>query len=83
MANPKLSDMRRALMTSMFTDKKAIFAFAGETKMELLILKQMIENGRIKPVVDSVYPIDQAADAHRRVESEKRLGVVILSIVNR
>lgn len=80
MANPKLSDMRRALMTSMFTDKKAIFAFAGETKKELITLKQMIENGRIKPVVDSVYPIDRAADAHRRVESEKRSGAVILSM---
>ena len=82
MANPRLSDMRRALMTSIFTDKKAIFAFAGETKKELITIKQMIENGRIKPVVDTVYSMDQAADAHRRVETEKRLGAVILSMVN-
>ena len=82
MANPKLSDMWRASMTSMFTGKRAIFAFAGETKKELIAIKDMIENGRIKPVVDTVYPMDQAADAHRRVETEKRLGAVILSIVN-
>jgi len=82
MANPKLSDMLRALLTSMCTDKKAIFAFAGETKEELITLTKMMEKGQIKPVVDKVYSIDQAADAHRRVETEKRLGAVIIAIVN-
>ena len=45
-ANPKLSDMIRSVLTSRFTDKTAIFAFAGETKEELLTLKTIIEKGR-------------------------------------
>jgi NADPH:quinone reductase-like Zn-dependent oxidoreductase len=79
MANPKLSDMLRAFKTSLLTDKKAIFSFAGETREELTTIKQMIEQGRITPVVDTVYSLEQAADAHRRVETEQRLGAVILS----
>ena len=78
--NPRISDMIRSFLTSKFTDKMATFAFAGEKKEELLALKEMIEAGKITPVVDKVYSIDQISDAHRRVETEQRLGIVIISI---
>jgi len=80
--NPRLSDMIRSFFTSKFTDKMAIFAFAGEKKEELVALKEMIEAGKIKPVVDKVYSIDQISDAHRRVETEQRLGIVIISTIS-
>ncbi len=80
MANPRISDMLRSILTSKFTDKTAIFAFARETEEELLTLKEMIEEGKIKPVVDQIYSIEQAAEAHRRVETEKRLGTVVISM---
>ncbi|MCU7934190.1 MAG: NAD(P)-dependent alcohol dehydrogenase [Candidatus Thiodiazotropha sp. (ex Dulcina madagascariensis)] len=79
MANPRLPDMLRSLLTSAFTDKTVIFAFAGEKEEELLTLKVMIEEGKIKPVVDKVYSFEQAAEAHRRVETEQRLGTVVIS----
>jgi len=80
LANPRLSDMLRAVLTSARTDKATFFAFAEETEAELLELKNMIEAGAIRPVVDAIYPLDQAAAAHRRVESEQRLGPVVLSL---
>jgi NADPH:quinone reductase-like Zn-dependent oxidoreductase len=80
MANPRISDMLRSALTSKFTDKTAIFAFARETEEELLTLKEMIEEGKIKPVVDQIYSFEQAAEAHRRVETEKRLGTVVISV---
>ncbi len=80
MANPRISDMLRSVLTSKFTDKTAIFAFARETEEELLTLKEMIEEGKIKPVVDQIYSFEQAAEAHRRVETEKRLGAVVISM---
>jgi len=80
MGNPRLSDMLRSVITSTFTDKTAIFAFAGEKKEELLALKEMIEQGKIKSIVDKVYPLEQVAEAHRRVESEQRLGIVVISV---
>jgi NADPH:quinone reductase-like Zn-dependent oxidoreductase len=78
--NPRISTMIRTVFTNMFSDKTAGFAFAGETREELLTLKQMIEDGKIGSIVDRVYPMSQAADAHQRVEDEQRLGAVVIEI---
>jgi len=80
MANSRISGMLRSLATSAFFDKTASFTFAGETEAELLALKEMLEDGRIKAVVDTVYPLEQAAEAHRRVETEQRMGPVVISV---
>ena len=78
--NPRISDMLRSVLTSRFTDKTAIFAFAGEKEKELLALKEMIESGKIKSIVDKIFPPELAAQAHRRVETEQRLGIVVISM---
>ena len=79
-ANPRLSVMLRSMFTTRFSDKTARFAFAQETEDELLTLKQMIEDGAITSIVDRVYPMSQAPDAHDRVETEQRLGAVVIAI---
>lgn len=40
----------------------------------------LIARGRIAPVVDSVFPLDQVADAHRRMESNENFGKIVLAI---
>jgi NADPH:quinone reductase-like Zn-dependent oxidoreductase len=77
LGNPRLADMIRAVLTR-FSDKTTVFAFAGETEGELLTLKDMIAAGQIKSVVDRIYSPEQAAEAHRRVETEQRLGIVVI-----
>jgi NADPH:quinone reductase-like Zn-dependent oxidoreductase len=79
-ANPRISDMLRSVLTSAFTDKTAVFVFAGEKEEELLALKEMIEQGQIKPIIDKIYPFAQAAEAHRRVETEQRRGPVVIAV---
>ena len=78
--NPRLSVMLRAPFTTRFTSKTASTAFAPETREDLLTLKQMIEDGQIGSIVDRVYPMEQAADAHRRVEAEQRLGAIVIVV---
>jgi NADPH:quinone reductase-like Zn-dependent oxidoreductase len=80
LGNPRISDMIRSVLTSKFTDKTAIFAFAGESEEELLTLKEMIEAGEIEPVIDKVYSIEKIAEAHQRVETEQRLGIVVVAL---
>ena len=79
-ANPRLSVMFRSVFTSRFSEKTARFAFAQEAREELLTLRQMIEDEKIGSIVDRVYPMEQAADAHSRVETEQRLGAVVIAI---
>ncbi len=39
----------------------------------------MIQEGKFKPVIDSTFPLEQAGDAHRRMESRKHIGKIILT----
>jgi len=78
--NPRLSVMLRSLFTTWLTSKTASFAFAKETREELLTLKQMIEEGKIRSIVDRVYAMEQAAEAHHRVENEERTGAIVIAI---
>ena len=78
--NPRLAVMVRSVLTTRLTDKTARVALARETKAELEALRIMIERGDIRPVVDRVYPMEQAAEAHRLVESERRLGAIVIEM---
>ncbi|MFA6311849.1 MAG: NAD(P)-dependent alcohol dehydrogenase [Sterolibacterium sp.] len=78
--NPRLSVMLRSVFTTRFTDKTATFAFAAEAKDELSTLRLMIEEGKIQSIVDRVYTMEQAVDAHHRVETEVRTGAVVIAI---
>ncbi len=44
------------------------------------IVWPMIEAGRIAPVMDSTFPLEQAADAHRRIESSGHIGKIVLEV---
>ena len=78
--NPRLSVLMCAPFVRRFTSKTATCAFARETKDELQALKAMIQEGAIAPIVDRVLPMTEAAEAHRLVESEARLGAIVLAI---
>jgi len=80
LGNPRVSDMLRSLLTPRFSDKQVYFEFAGEKQQELHDLGQMLEAGDITPAIDRVYPLEQVAEAHRRVETEERLGIVVVSL---
>ena len=80
MGNPRVLDMLRSIVTPWFSDKQVFFEFAGEKQEELHELALMLEAGEIHSVVDRVYPLEQIADAHRRVETEARLGIVVVSL---
>lgn len=78
--NPRLSLMLRSVLTTWFTNKTVRFAFARESKEELLALKKMIEDGDIVSIVDRVLPMEQAVEAHRLVETEQRSGAIVIAI---
>ncbi|MFC4063652.1 NAD(P)-dependent alcohol dehydrogenase [Actinoplanes subglobosus] len=79
--NPRLSVLVRSVTTSRLTDKTVTVAFAPETPEALTALTEMIESGQVASIVDRVYPMAEVAAAHRRVESEQRLGAVVISLV--
>lgn len=60
------------------------FVFTRQSRDELHHITELIEAGHIKPVIDSVYPIEAIRDAHHRMEDSKRdrplFGKIVLSL---
>ena len=52
-------------------------AIAGDLLREVWPL---LDAGKIAPVMDSEFPLDQAADAHRRMESSEHIGKIVLNV---
>jgi NADPH:quinone reductase-like Zn-dependent oxidoreductase len=39
----------------------------------------LIESGRVRPIIDRSFPLDRAANAHRRLESSEHIGKIVLT----
>jgi NADPH:quinone reductase-like Zn-dependent oxidoreductase len=50
------------------------------TQDDVVLIKELMEAGSYRPVIDSVYPIEDVADAARYVETQQKIGNVVLAV---
>jgi NADPH:quinone reductase-like Zn-dependent oxidoreductase len=71
-----------ALWTPRFGDKKVIFQIPPRyTKQDVVLLKELIEAGRYRAVIDRCYPMEDVIEAARYVETRQTTGNVVLTVI--
>lgn len=80
LGNPPLAHLLLRCWSGVFGSRRVRFALTGYNVADLEHLKRLLEDGRIKPVIDRCYPLEQVAEAHRYVESGRRIGNVVLAL---
>jgi len=67
-------------ITGLLSSKKAKMINAKSNPQDLQRITKMIENGKVKPVIEKIYPLEDVREAHRHSETGRVVGKLALSI---
>ena len=76
-----MSYVFKAYLLSLFMRQHGSMYLASPSSKDLLVLKELIEASKVRPVIDRTYPLHQTPDAFRYLEESHAQGKVVITIV--
>ena len=81
LATDGLRNLLLGLWTARFGDRKVMFKLPPRyTQQDVVLIKELMKAGRYRPVIDRVYRLEDVAEAARHVETQQKIGNVVLTI---
>jgi NADPH:quinone reductase-like Zn-dependent oxidoreductase len=69
-----------ALFTPILGGKKVLFPIPKISKEDVILLKELVESGQYKPVIDRKYSLEQIVEAYKYVETGQKTGNVVITM---
>ena len=67
-------------VTPLFGGKRVVFAFSNDFVGALTYIKDLVEKGKFKPVIDRKYSLEKIAEAYKYVASGQKIGNVVITM---
>ena len=80
LANPIRGQILRGPWTRLTSDKKVVMQTASGTEQDLVYLRDLIEAGTLKTVIDRAYSLEEIAEAHRYVDTGQKIGNLVITV---
>ena len=80
-AGGKLGRTLRGMLVSKFVRQQAAPSVKTPNRADLIALKELVETGKVRPVIDSTYPLTRTREAIARVMTGRARGTIVVSIL--
>ena len=77
---PIVARLLAGVVYSRFASRKMLPFLAHNSKEDLLILKELIETGKVRPVIDRTYPLSETAEAMRYLEEGHARAKIVITV---